>query len=168
MRTIRLLKQTASAIREKRESPTWKGAGAVSERLTKRFNGGYGLINVKEDEQDVESKFPNTLQAILDSFDWLGRIEDALFDADGNEVISLARLRELAEAEREGRIETKTNDNKHDVRVCSNCQSIVHYDPYFKRYLCRTCGQESYLPQAAKEMMEAARALADPKGEATT
>ena len=82
--------------------------------------------------------------------------------------IELDRLRELAEAEREGRIETKTNDNKHDVRVCSNCQSIVHYDPYFKRYLCRTCGQESYLPQAAKEMMEAARALADPKGEATT
>ena len=34
----------------------------------------------------------------------LAEYEDLCFDADGNEVISLARLRKLAEAEREGRV----------------------------------------------------------------
>ena len=34
----------------------------------------------------------------------LAKYEDVIFDADGNEVVSLDRLHELAEAEREGRI----------------------------------------------------------------
>ena len=132
----------------------------MSERLTKRKD--YGCACWNGDQNLVtHSRYMKLLDA-------LAKYEDVLFDADGCEVISNARLRELAEAEREGRIEIKEKDNKHDVRVCSNCQSIVRYDPYFKRYLCRVCGQESYLPQAAKEMMEAERALADPKGEATT
>ena len=101
--------------------------------------------------------------------DILDDYEDAMFDRGKIvEHIPLARLRELVEADRDGRIEINEKDDKHDARVCSNCQSIVRYDPYFKRYLCRVCGQESYLPRAAKEMMEAERALDEPKGEATT
>ena len=150
---------------------TWKGAVAVSERLTMpdyREINDDGSVTTRRTMIDGEK----VREHAWELYKRLKQYEDACFDDPNEEksieAISLARLRELAEAEREGRIEVKTNDNKHDVRVCSNCQSIVHYDPYFKRYLCRTCGQESYLPQAAKEMMEAARALDEPKGEATT
>lgn len=102
--------------------------------------------------------------------DILDDYEDAMFDRGKIvEHIPIARLRELAKAEREGRIQiTEKTEDKYETRVCSNCESIVHYDPYFKRYLCRTCGLESYLPQAAKEMIEAAALAQEPKGEDTT
>jgi hypothetical protein len=40
----------------------------------------------------------------MELLDELAKYEDVIFDADGNEIISLDRLRELAEAEREGRV----------------------------------------------------------------
>lgn len=47
-------------------------------RLTKKYNGGFGLVKVKDDEQDVESPYPNTLKAILECFSRLGELENAI------------------------------------------------------------------------------------------
>jgi len=48
------------------------------ERLTARTEHGRAyLVNVKPDEQEVESPYKNTLQCILDCFERLARYEDA-------------------------------------------------------------------------------------------
>jgi hypothetical protein len=47
-------------------------------RLTARTKNGHAyLVNVKPDEQEVESPYKNTLQCILDCFDRLAAYEDA-------------------------------------------------------------------------------------------
>ena len=76
----------------------------MAERLTKKYSGGYGLVKVKDDEQAVDSQYPNTLRAILETFKRLGEIEDILYNPDGTERISLNRLSELVAADKEGRI----------------------------------------------------------------
>jgi len=45
------------------------------------------LVNVKNDEQEVECKYPNTLRCILDSFQRLAEYEDTGFTPEG--VINL-------------------------------------------------------------------------------
>ena len=61
----------------------------MSERLTKRKD--YGCACWNGDQNLVtHSRYMKLLDA-------LAKYEDVLFDADGNEIISLARLRELAE-----------------------------------------------------------------------
>lgn len=68
----------------------------MSERLTKRKD--YGCACWNGDQNLVtHSRYMKLLDA-------LAKYEDVLFDADGNEIISLARLRELAKAESEGRL----------------------------------------------------------------
>lgn len=48
------------------------------ERLTARTNDGYAyLVNVKKNEQEVDSKYPNTLKCILDAFEKLAKYEEA-------------------------------------------------------------------------------------------
>lgn len=75
------------------------------QRLTKLYgNNAYGLVNVRDDEQEVDSPYPNTLKAILQSFARLGELEDILYAPDGSERITLDRLRELVTAEGEGRV----------------------------------------------------------------
>ena len=59
--------------------------------------------------------------------DVMAKYEDVLYDADGNEVISLARLRELAEAER-----TKQGPQEPNPM---GLQTI-----YFTPYSCDYCG----------------------------
>ena len=51
------------------------------DRLTARSpkNNMAYLVNVKNDEQEVECKYPNTLQCILDSFQRLAEYEDTGF-----------------------------------------------------------------------------------------
>jgi len=47
------------------------------ERLTGRNNGGLAyLLNVKPNEQAIESSYPNTLNCILQSFERLAKYED--------------------------------------------------------------------------------------------
>jgi hypothetical protein len=48
------------------------------ERLTERSvkNNMAYLLNVKPDEQEIESPYPNTLKCIMDSFDHLAAYED--------------------------------------------------------------------------------------------
>lgn len=47
-------------------------------RLTVKHKDKYGLIAVKDTEQDVESPYPNTLKAIIDGLYKLGEFEDAV------------------------------------------------------------------------------------------
>lgn len=47
------------------------------DRLTKRVSNGMAcLVKVKDNEQDVESPYPNTLKAILESIQRLAEHED--------------------------------------------------------------------------------------------
>lgn len=46
------------------------------DRLTKKYVGGYGLVKVKDNEQDLESPYPNTLRACFESWQMLGAYED--------------------------------------------------------------------------------------------
>lgn len=55
------------------------------ERLTARSpkNGLAYLVNVRQDEQSVESKYPNTLRCIQQAFNRLAELEDRLDDGTG-------------------------------------------------------------------------------------
>ena len=68
----------------------------MSERLTKRKDDGCACWN-GDQNLVTHRRYSEMLEA-------LAKYEDVIFDADGNEVISLDRLRELASAEREGRL----------------------------------------------------------------
>lgn len=46
------------------------------DRLTKKYAGGYGLAKVKDNEQALESPYPNTLRACFESWQRLGAYED--------------------------------------------------------------------------------------------
>lgn len=95
------------------------------ERLTARTEKGLAyLVNVKPDEQVVESPYKNTLQCILDCFDRLAAYEDTgltpeeviackhalmgrgIAKITEFEGISLDRLEEICNAERDGRCYT--------------------------------------------------------------
>ena len=120
------------------DGPAWKGAGAVSERLTKRkdhgcacWNGDQNLVTLKRYSKMIEA---------------LAQYEDVIFDADGNEVISLARLRELAETERENRL---------TVHKYGNCNR------------CPTMRGKTILDEPCKSCYDRALAATEPKGDAT-
>jgi len=83
----------------------------VSERLTKVMNdpsyggcGGVILAKCENCTTRLSSCYEDDCGKQVEANQKLAVIENMLYDADGNEVISLSRLRELAEAEREGKI----------------------------------------------------------------
>ena len=56
------------------------------DRLTKLgANGIYGLVKVKDNEQEVDSPYKNTLAAIVECFQRLAEYENAEFGTDGGE-----------------------------------------------------------------------------------
>lgn len=56
------------------------------DRLTKlSANGIYGLAKVKDNEQEVDSPYRNTLAAIVECFQRLAEYENAEFGTDGGE-----------------------------------------------------------------------------------
>ena len=56
------------------------------DRLTKLgANGIYGLVKVKDNEQEVDSPYQNTLAAIVECFQRLAEYENAEFGTDGGE-----------------------------------------------------------------------------------
>lgn len=81
----------------------------MSERLTKwSFGAAYGV-----------KKSNGYYAGMQECLNKLYEIENIIFDADGNEIISLSRLRELAEAEREGRtvvLPCRVGDLIYDIR----------------------------------------------------
>ena len=103
------------------------------ERLTERSpkNGMAYLINVKQNEQVVESPYPNTLRCIMDSFDRLAAYEDS--------GLSPEEVQELAKAKADGRlVERGTWINGY----CSNCNSPIptdSKDDYIAKNECRFC-----------------------------
>ena len=111
----------------------------MSERLTKRKD--YGCACWNGDQNLVtHRRYSEMLEA-------LAKYEDVIFDADGNEVISLARLRELAEAERENRLTVYRYPN------CYACPRLPKTNIWQNDEPCKSCR---------------ARALAvtEPKGDA--
>lgn len=34
-----------------------------------------------------------------------------------------------------------SNDSANTVQICGGCKSTMNYDPYFKTFVCRQCGQ---------------------------
>jgi hypothetical protein len=68
------------------------GRKADMSRLTARTETGHAyLVNVKLDEQEVDSPHKNTLQCILDCFDRLAAYEDTGLDPE--EVAEMARAK---------------------------------------------------------------------------
>ncbi len=68
-------------------------------RLTERFNDGKCHIS----ELHIDSEYWSD-EKIDEIADRLAGYEDILFDDDGNEQISFDRLREIVEAEKDGRL----------------------------------------------------------------
>jgi RNA polymerase-binding transcription factor DksA len=103
------------------------------ERLTARSpkNGMAYLVNVKQNEQVVESPYPNTLRCIMDSFNRLAAYEDSGLSPD--------EVQELAKAKADGRmVERGTWINGY----CSNCNSPIptdNKDDYIAKNECRFC-----------------------------
>ena len=63
------------------------------DRLTRLYKAGrYGLAKVKDSEQEVDSPYPNTLRAILESFQRLGAYEDTGMTPD--EIATMKRAQE--------------------------------------------------------------------------
>lgn len=94
----------------------------MSERLTGRDDTKCSMSPWDWCGQDATCKrdcFKPEPCVLPDKLRRLAEYEDLCFDADGNEVIRLARLRELAEAEREGRVVVlpcKVGDLIYDIR----------------------------------------------------
>ena len=85
--------------------------------------------------------------------DKLFEIENMCYDASGNEITRLPRLRELAEADRDGRVDIRPN--------CEECKhQFTHYslDPCFQCKGQSAIGEKGWMfePKA-----EAARALSE-------
>ena len=96
------------------------------ERLTERSpkNGMAYLINVKQNEQVVESPYPNTLRCIMDSFDRLAAYEDSGLSPD--------EVQELAKAKADGRVMMLPCKPGDKVYVRSGCLFYRDNAPYTK------------------------------------
>ena len=96
------------------------------ERLTERSpkNGMAYLINVKQNEQVVESPYPNTLRCIMDSFNRLAEYEDSELSPD--------EVQELAKAKADGRVMMLPCKPGDKVYVRSGCLFYRDNAPYTK------------------------------------
>lgn len=94
------------------------------ERLTKRAENGQAyLTKVRPNEQEVESKYPNTLKAILEAFSSLAAYEDTGLTPEQitemQREIAAASLIESQQAE---------IDNLKSAQVthyCANCEAMA-------------------------------------------
>ena len=102
-------------------------------RLTDRndFNGMGGFIlNTRKEDSNWYAGSIRGGQAV----DRLGELEDIIYAPDGTEIITPDRLRELVEADRDGRVMIRP-----DCRTCAH-RSLIKYRPQ-----CFGClGQERY------------------------
>ena len=122
----------------------------MSERLTKRKDDGCACWN-GDQNLVTHRRYSEMLEA-------LAKYEDVIFDADGNEVISLDRLRELASAER-----TKHGPQEPNPM---GLQTI-----YFTPYSCDYCGDHiavgwAFCPECGHRTKNKIAAT-EPKGDAT-
>jgi len=111
------------------------------ERLTKRAPNGLAyLAKVRENEQAVESSYPNTLKAILEAFNRLAAYEDIGTPEE------FAELRE--KIQRMGEVETCQYDQTDDDRgvwECSECgeEWVIETGNPFENNMqfCPKCGR---------------------------
>lgn len=97
-------------------------------RLTKKYGGAFGLVKVKDDEQEVESPYPNTLKAILECFERLGELENAI---ESGELVPVVHGRWIKSDEHKG------------VFVCGECKNCYIGEGWidgFKWSYCPNCG----------------------------
>ena len=97
------------------------------ERLTERSpkNGMAYLINVKQNEQVVESPYPNTLRCIMDSFNRLAAYEDS--------GLTPEQVQELAKAKADGRLYNlplKPGDTIYRPEALQYCWVIAMVEIY--------------------------------------
>lgn len=97
-------------------------------RLTKKCNGCFGLIKVKDDEQEIESPYPNTLRAILECFNRLGELENAIEDGELVPVVHGEWV----------------EDDTGVMHYCSRCHQYNGSTTYEPNY-CPNCGAKMNL-----------------------
>lgn len=90
-------------------------------KLTKRAENGLAyLVSVKESEQVVESKYPNTLKCITDSFEKL-----ATYEETGLEPCEVAGL---VKAKAEGRLIELLDDEYKTIKLIEIALNLKLYD----------------------------------------
>ena len=110
------------------------------DRLTKKFPGGYGLVKVKDNEQDIESPYPNTLRACFESWQRLGAYEDTGLTPD--EIVAFkAKLGEFSEA-------FKGAQAVCEVAISEKKQAIAERD----RFKARAEAAEADMKRIADDM----------------
>ena len=110
------------------------------DRLTKKFPGGYGLVKVKDNEQDIESPYPNTLRACFESWQMLGAYEDTGLAPD--EIVALkAKLGEFSKA-------FKGAQAVCEVAISEKKQAIAERD----RFKARAEAAEADMKRMADDM----------------
>lgn len=115
----------------------------MSERLTKRKD--YGCACWNGDQNLVtHRRYSEMLEA-------LAKYEDVIFDADGNEVISLKELAQLLEDKREGRVVIRP-----DCAVCKLRIATVGHP---------NCGYEQSCSGKKRASFFEPLAATEPKGE---
>lgn len=101
------------------------------ERLTARSakNGLAYLVKVKSDEQEIDSKYPNTLRCILEAFNRLAELEEADVQVENLKAdLELWRNRALS-ADTAGHYHT--HDATERMILTGWCDAV-----------CGTCGKE--------------------------
>lgn len=83
----------------------------------------------------------------------LATIEDILFDAEGKEVVSIGKLRELVQTGLPKEVSVETGDDREYIDyICPKCKDIIEqrrkgaielYQPKYHD----SCGQKLYWPQ---------------------
>ena len=101
------------------------------DRLTKEFKPGwFGLVKVKENEQEVDSPYPNTLRAILESFKRLGEYEDTGLTPEQVAELQTDRdawKRRAEAAEKDLELVAKLLMEHQKAQMCEVC--LGKYDP---------------------------------------
>ena len=81
-----MLYEVADAIDDVPAADVVEVVRCGKDRLTKLgANGVYGLVKVKDNEQEVDSPYRDTLSAIVECFQRLAEYENAEFGQDGGE-----------------------------------------------------------------------------------
>lgn len=112
----------------------------MSERLTTKFPGGhdaFGMPMATTYDLDLQSA-----EGRIKARCTLGRIEDILFDESGAEVISFDRLREIAAAERDGRVVVlpiREGEKVYENRMGEVEVAYGYTQPQFDTFAKRFC-----------------------------
>ena len=107
------------------------------------------LVNVKPDEQDVESSYPNTLRCIVDSFERLAAFEDSGLSPE--EVKNTLKAFNISCEE----ASDSTCPGEHDLCNFDECDGCSHYsENYEDTERDINCWKKYYLQKAAEPVIK--------------